>query len=408
MHTEVLSEQQQRKLYKRTLWIIITSQIFGGAGLAAGVTVGALLAKDMMESDAIAGLPTALFTLGSALAAFSIGAISHKRGRRIGLATGFFIGTIGALGVIYAAAIDSIVLLFSSLFLYGAGTATNLQARYAGTDLATPTTRGKAISLAMVFTTIGAVAGPNLVAPTGRMADSIGLPTLTGPFILAAVAYGLAGVIIFFLLKPDPLLVARTIETKTQVTTESTEKRPLIYLGAIVMIVTQVIMVAIMTMTPIHMTHHGHSLSAVGLVIGMHIGAMYLPSLVTGALVDKFGRSVMIIASSVTLFLSGVIGTFSPADSLLSITIALTLLGVGWNFGLISGTALIIDGTTLKTRAKVQGTTDVSIAVFGASAGLLSGVFMSMSSFGTLAFVGGVIGFILLPVLYWATNKTRS
>lgn len=116
----------------------------------------------------------------------------------------------------------------------------------------------------------------------------------------------------------------------------------------------------------------------------------------------------MIIASSVTLFLSGVIGTFSPADSLLSITIALTLLGVGWNFGLISGTALIIDGTTLKTRAKVQGTTDVSIAVFGASAGLLSGVFMSMSSFGTLAFVGGVIGFILLPVLYWATNKTRS
>lgn len=198
MHTEVLSEQQQRKLYKRTLWIIITSQIFGGAGLAAGVTVGALLAKDMMESDAIAGLPTALFTLGSALAAFSIGAISHKRGRRIGLATGFFIGTIGALGVIYAAAIDSIVLLFSSLFLYGAGTATNLQARYAGTDLATPTTRGKAISLAMVFTTIGAVAGPNLVAPTGRMADSIGLPTLTGPFILAAVAYGLAGVIIFF------------------------------------------------------------------------------------------------------------------------------------------------------------------------------------------------------------------
>lgn len=282
MHTEVLSEQQQRKLYKRTLWIIITSQIFGGAGLAAGVTVGALLAKDMMESDAIAGLPTALFTLGSALAAFSIGAISHKRGRRIGLATGFFIGTIGALGVIYAAAIDSIVLLFSSLFLYGAGTATNLQARYAGTDLATPTTRGKAISLAMVFTTIGAVTGPNLVAPTGRMADSIGLPTLTGPFILAAVAYGLAGVIIFFLLKPDPLLVARTIETKTQVTTESTEKRPLIYLGAIVMIVTQVIMVAIMTMTPIHMTHHGHSLSAVGLVIGMHIGAMYLPSLVTG------------------------------------------------------------------------------------------------------------------------------
>lgn len=407
MQMNAISEQQQHTLYKRTLWIIIASQIFGGAGLAAGITVGALLAKDMMNSDAIAGLPTALFTLGSALAAFSVGAISQKSGRRLGLATGFFIGTIGAIGVIAAAAMDSVALLFISLFLYGAGTATNLQARYAGTDLATPQTRGKAISLAMVFTTIGAVAGPNLVAPTGKLAVALGLPALTGPFLLATVAYGLAGFIIFFLLKPDPLLIARKLETKTQATIETKEQKPLVYLGTIVMIVTQVIMVAIMTMTPIHMTHHGHSLSAVGLVIGLHIGAMYLPSLVTGVLVDKYGRTVMIIASSITLFLSGVIATFSPPHSLFGITIALILLGVGWNFGLISGTALIIDGTTLKTRAKIQGATDVSIAIFGASAGLLSGVFMAMSSFGTLAFVGGMIGFILLPALYW-TKKRAS
>lgn len=404
MLTDAISSIEQQKLYKRTLWIIIASQIFGGAGLAAGVTVGALLAQDLMNSDAITGLPSALFTLGSALAAFSVGAISQKKGRRLGLAAGFFLGTIGAVGVIYAATMQYIVLLFVSLFLYGAGTATNLQARYAGTDLATPQSRGKAISLAMVFTTIGAVAGPNLVEPTGKIAVAFGLPTLTGPFLLAALAYGLAGLIIFFLLKPDPLLVARSLEINAPVMTETEEKRPFVYLGTIVMIVTQIIMVAIMTMTPIHMTHHGHSLSAVGLVIGLHIGAMYLPSLVTGVLVDKFGRPMMIVAASVTLFLAGVIATFVPADSLFGITTALVLLGIGWNFGLISGTALIIDGTTLKTRAKVQGVTDVFIAIFGASAGILSGVFMAISSFGTMAFVGGLIGFILLPALYW-TNK---
>ncbi|MER2000110.1 MAG: MFS transporter, partial [Lysinibacillus sp.] len=401
MLTDAISSIEQQKLYKRTLWIIIASQIFGGAGLAAGVTVGALLAQDLMNSDAITGLPSALFTLGSALAAFSVGAISQKKGRRLGLAAGFFLGTIGAVGVIYAATMQYIVLLFVSLFLYGAGTATNLQARYAGTDLATPQSRGKAISLAMVFTTIGAVAGPNLVGPTGKIAVAFGLPTLTGPFLLAALAYGLAGLIIFFLLKPDPLLVARSLEINAPVMTETEEKRPFVYLGTIVMIVTQIIMVAIMTMTPIHMTHHGHSLSAVGLVIGLHIGAMYLPSLVTGVLVDKFGRPMMIVAACVTLFLAGVIATFVPADSLFGITTALVLLGIGWNFGLISGTALIIDGTTLKTRAKVQGVTDVFIAIFGASAGILSGVFMAISSFGTMAFVGGLIGFILLPALYW-------
>ena len=396
------------KVYKRTLWIIIASQIFGGAGLAAGVTVGALLAKDLIGNDAVTGLPSALFTLGSALAAFTVGHISQRKGRRLGLAFGFLLGSVGAVGVIVAATLEILPLLFFSLFLYGAGTATNLQARYAGTDLATPQTRGKAISLAMVFTTIGAVAGPNLVEPTGKLAIALGLPPLTGPFLVAALAYSLAGIIIFLLLKPDPLLIARKMEKKQNIEQEAKLNRPLVFLGTTVMVITQIIMVAIMTMTPIHMTHHGHSLSAVGIVIGLHIAAMYLPSLITGSLVDKFGRPVMIIAASVTLFLAGVIATFSTPSSMFGITIALILLGLGWNFGLISGTALIIDGTSLATRAKVQGTSDVFIAIFGASAGLLSGVFMAMSSFGTLAFVGGLIGFILLPALFWAKKTTAT
>ena len=405
---ESISAEQQQLLYKRTMYIVIASQIFGGAGLAAGITVGGLLVKDLMGSATIAGLPTALFTLGSALAAFLVGALSQRKGRRFGLAFGFFFGTVGAIGVIYAATTEILPLLFISLFLYGAGTATNLQARYAGTDLATPQSRGKAISMAMVFTTIGAVAGPNLVEPTGKVAEAFGLPSLTGPFLLATLAYGIAGMIIFIWLKPDPLLIAQQIESKTQVTAEVIFKRPIVFLGSIVMIMTQIIMVAIMTMTPIHMSHHGHSLSSVGFVIGLHIAAMYLPSLVTGALVDKYGRSFMIVAASITLFLSGVVAALSPSSSLFGITLALVLLGLGWNFGLISGTALIIDGTTMATRAKVQGMTDVWIAIFGASAGLLSGVFMAMSTFETLSIVGGFIGFIILPALFFLTKNSSA
>ena len=404
---EMISSERQHALYKRTLYVVIASQIFGGAGLAAGITVGGLLVKDLIGSAEIAGLPTALFTLGSALAAFFVGALSQRKGRRFGLALGFFFGSVGAIGVILAATAEILPLLFFSLFLYGAGTATNLQARYAGTDLATPQARGKAISMAMVFTTIGAVAGPNLVEPTGRLAKILGLPALTGPFLLAALAYGIAGLIIFIWLKPDPLLIAKQLEQKVQEKAESIVKRPIVILGSVVMIITQIIMVAIMTMTPIHMSHHGHSLSSVGLVIGLHIAAMYLPSLVTGSLLDKFGRKVIIVAASFTLFLSGIVAALSPANSLIGITIALVLLGIGWNFGLISGTALIIDGTTMATRAKVQGMTDVWIAIFGASAGLLSGVFMDMSTYGTLAFVGGLIGFILFPLLFWVTKKSQ-
>ena len=185
-----------------------------------------------------------------------------------------------------AALTNSIILLLVSLLIYGAGTATNLQARYAGTDLANKKQRATAISITMVMTTFGAVAGPNLVGVMGRFAHSIGIPELAGPFILSATAFILAGLVLFVMLRPDPLLIANMIETYKQehtykgqpVIEEAIENKRGITVGAIVMILTQVVMVAIMTMTPVHMGHHGHGLSAVGLVIGFHVGAMYLPS----------------------------------------------------------------------------------------------------------------------------------
>lgn len=190
------TEEEQQKLYKRTLIIVSISQMFGGAGLAAGITVGALLAQQMLGTDAFAGLPAAMFTMGSAIAAFFVGKLSQKYGRRVGLAAGFIVGGLGAIGVVLAALINSIILLLVSLLIYGAGTATNLQARYAGTDLANKKQRATAISITMVMTTFGAVAGPNLVGVMGRFAHSIGIPELAGPFILSAAAFILAGLVL--------------------------------------------------------------------------------------------------------------------------------------------------------------------------------------------------------------------
>lgn len=167
LQSYIESPEKQRQLYKRTLFIIVMSQIFGGAGLAAGVTVGALLVQDMLGTDSFAGLPVAFLTLGSASAALIVGRLTQRFGRRMGLTTGFLAGGVGALGVILAATTDNIILLFASLLIYGAGTATNLQARYAGTDLANSTQRATAVSIAMVSTTLGAVAGPNLVGVMG-------------------------------------------------------------------------------------------------------------------------------------------------------------------------------------------------------------------------------------------------
>ncbi|TWD93273.1 putative MFS family arabinose efflux permease [Neobacillus bataviensis] len=415
LQSYIRSSEKQKTLYKRTLFVVSISQIFGGAGLAAGVTVGALLAQQMLGTDAFAGIPSALLTLGSAGAALFVGRLSQHYGRRTGLSAGFMIGGLGALGVIMAAIINSVFLLFTSLLVYGAGSATNLQARYAGTDLANSKQRATAISITMVFTTFGAVAGPNLVNVMGNFVRSISVPSLAGPFILAAAAYILAGVVLYIMLRPDPLVIARTIEATNQeasdkgqlATTEHTENKRGIIVGATIMVLTQIVMVAIMTMTPVHMRHHGHGLGAVGLVIGFHIGAMYLPSLVTGVLVDKLGRTAMAIASGTTLLLAGLIAAFAPGDSMVLLIIALSLLGFGWNFGLISGTALIVDSTESSTRARTQGTVDVLIALSGAAGGALSGMIVAGSSYLTLSFTGGILSLLLIPVVIWSRGGKK-
>jgi MFS family permease len=409
---------------------VVISQVLGGAGLAAGVTVGALLAQQMLDSDSLAGISTALFTLGSAATAYLIGRVTQRSGRRLGLGLGFAAGGLGAVAVVVAAVTGNIVLLFVALFVYGAGTATNLQARYAGSDLAAPERRGTAVSIALVATTVGAVAGPNLVQPLGELALGLGIPALAGPFLLAAAAYLAAGIVLLVLLRPDPFLLARRLDAAAAAgarvagaggsAASAVAKGPAVpaaqaarpprpgtgaYVGGAIMVLTQIAMVAIMTMTPVHMRAHHHDLTDVGLVIGIHIGAMYLPSLITGVLVDRIGRIPMAIAAGVTLLAAGVVAAFAPGDDLALLIVALALLGLGWNFGLIAGTALVVDNTVPANRARVQGSLDVLIALSGAGAGVMGSILMAGTSYAVLSLSGGVLALLLIPVLMWARRK---
>lgn len=402
--TALMSDPAQAQ--GRILRVLVASQILSGAGLAAGVTVGALLAQDMLGSTSLAGLPSALFTAGSALAAVAVGRISQARGRRPGLAAGYLTGAVGSAGVITAAVLDNPVLLFIALFVYGAGTATNLQARYAGADLAAPGHRARAVSTVLVATTLGGVAGPNLAAPTGTFAEHLGIPNLAGPFILSGVAYALAALVLALWLRPDPLLMARTLAeaeeadaTPHTTAADTREGRGGVVLGALVMVLTQLVMVAIMTMTPVHLQDHGHGTAASGLVIAVHIGAMYLPSPLTGWLVDRYGHMKIAAASGITLLASGVLAAAAPGDSVALLALALALLGLGWNFGLVSGTAIITDTVPLATRARTQGLVDVSIAIAGATGGMASGIMVAATGYPVLALTGGVLSLALLPAV---------
>lgn len=381
--------------------MLLVSQVLAGAGLAAGVTVGALLAEDMMGSTGSAGLPAALLTLGSAAAAVGVGRISQRAGRRPGLALGYAVGALGGAGVVLAAAIDSVPLLLFSLLFYGSGTATNLQARYAGADLAPPERRGRAVSTVLVATTLGAVVGPNLVEPTGVVAEAFGITELAGPFMLATAAYALGAIAVQILLRPDPLLTARSraAEPGPRPAAPHDLDPAKVRLAASAMVMTQLVMVAVMTMTPVHMRDHGHSVGDAGLVISIHVAAMFLPSPLTGQLVDRIGRRPILAAAAATLLAAGLLAALSPPEAMAPLTVALALLGLGWNFGIVGGTALITDAVPLAQRARTQGSVDLAVALSGATGGLSSGFVVATASYTALAVGGGVLALALLPLL---------
>ncbi|RSM93385.1 MFS transporter [Nonomuraea sp. WAC 01424] len=391
---------------RRVLIVLVAAQVLSGAGLAAGVTVGALLAQDMLGSTSLTGVVSALSTAGSALAAVAVGRVSQARGRRPGLAAGYLAGAVGSVGVVAAAVAGSPALLFAAMFVYGAGVATNLQARYAGADLATSAGRARAVSTVLVATTMGGVLGPGLAGVTGDLAHGLGIPYLAGPFLLAGAAYAVAALVLTVWLRPDPLLLARTLEAGRadgtgEARTGSTagERSPGMLAGVLVMVCTQLVMVAIMTMTPVHMHDHGNGTGASGLVIGVHIAAMYLPSPLSGWLVDRYGRRTIAVASALTLLAAGIMAAYAPGDSVAAIAVALALLGLGWNLGLISGTAIVTDADALAGRARVQGLVDVAVAVAGAVGGLASGLLVAAAGYSVLAVGGGVLALAIVPVV---------
>lgn len=395
-------EEERKKLFRRSLKVLVLAQIFGGGGLTAGVTVGALLARDLTGTEQAGGLPTALFTAGSASAAYMIGRLSQKNGRRVALSLSYFIGALGAAAIVAFAALGHLAGFFTALFFYGAGLAAILQGRYGGADLAPPGERATAVSRVLLATTLGAMAGPNLAAWTGQEAARWGLPPLTGPFILASLSYFMAAFILFTFLRPDPLLWMRAYGPREE--GEEGESPPSlpaqgVTAGAVLMVLAQLVMVAIMTMTPLYMEHHGHGLPQVGLVISLHIGAMYLPSLFTGILADRFGAIPMGLLAAWILLLSGLLAAYVPGTSLGGLAVALGLLGLGWNLGLIAGSTLVSAGVPSSQRARTQGTVDVLVALSGASGGAFSGILMGHSSYGLLSLVGGLISLAALPFL---------
>ena len=396
------------RLQRRTVRVLVLTQLLGGLGLAAGVAVGALLARDLLGGDALAGLPSAVATAGGAFAAVPISRLMVRSGRRPGLTAGYATGGAGAAVVLASAQLRSFALLLVGMVLFGVGNTSSLLARYAAADLAPAGRRGRAVSTVLFATTFGAVAGPNRVDPAGALARALSLPELAGPFLLSVVAYTLAAACVTVLLRPDPLLVARQAQPQGADAPDASAWTSVLrgpaLTGLTAMVGAQFAMVAMMTMTPVHMRAHDHTLGVIGLVISVHIAGMFALSPLGGLLVDRLGSLATLRLGAGTLLAAGGAGALADPGSVAALTAALFLLGLGWSLCLVGGSTQLTAAVPLSMRAGAQGNADLLVGLAGAAGGLGSGLVLALSGFAVLGLLTAAVAVALLT----STGRTTA
>ncbi|WP_328594931.1 MFS transporter [Actinomadura macrotermitis] len=379
---------------RRVLAVLTATQVLGGVGVATGVAISTLAAATLSGSDAVGGLAQTSAVAGAGVLAVPMARAAARRGRRAALALAYGAGTLGALVAAAAAVLDAWPLLLAGLFLFGGGAAGGLAARYAATDLSDPRHSARDLSVVVWATTVGSIAGPNLAHPADEAGRALGLAAWAGPYALAALAFGLALLGVLALLRPDPLhlsggTVARPSPGGGWPVLRAT---PRARLAVASIVVSHVVMVSVMTMTPVHLNHGHASLTIVGVVISLHITGMYALSPLPGWLADRFGRIPVVLAGMALLAAASGLAALSSPHQVARLTIALVLLGLGWSFGLVGGSALLTESVPQHDRPAVQGLSDLMMNGAAALGGLAAGAIVTALSYAALATIAvGVV-----------------
>jgi MFS family permease len=391
---------------RRTVRVLVLAQAVGAVGITIGIATASLLARDLSGSESLAGLAQTAQVLGSAVTAYLLAWIMARRGRRLGLTTGYLLGAGGSALAVLAGVVGSMLLLLAGAALLGTATAANSAARYAATDLATEEHRARALSTVVWATTIGAVAGPNLTGPAGAFSRAIGIPELTGPFAIGTIGMLLAALVVGLLLRPDPLLVAREVAGRPPVELTGTSwgraraairERPVLGLAMAGLAGAHAAMVGVMVMTPLHMEHGGAELRVIGVVISVHVLGMFAFSPLVGMLADRIGRPRVLATGGGILVISLLLCAWAPEGAHWQIFAGLFLLGLGWSFAMVSASTIIADHAPLDARPDVQGTSDLVMGMTAAAAGGLAGLVVGLAGYPVLALITlalalGVVG----------------
>lgn len=395
-----------------TATLFLSQSLFSAAMIAA-FTLTPILAAQLSGNDRNAGVPSTLSLVGRALAAYPIGWLMDRLGRRLALSLGYGLAVIGMVITAWAVMTSSYIWFLVGVATFGMGRGASEQGRYVVAEIQPMEKRAKAIGLIVFAGTVGAVGGPLLVEPSQQLLQRFDQVSTAGPFVLGALLTLIGYLLIVALLRPDPKVLSQSYLEETDTAISKTTNRslqeiftmPTVLLAVAAMTVGQLVMTLIMVITPLYMNHHEHTTQAISWVIMAHTLGMFGLSSLTGWLIDRYGRITMILGGASILILASILTPMSTA--LLPLAVALFLLGLGWNFCFVAGSSLLSDSLSSTEKGRAQGAGDVIVALASGAGSLGTGVIFANGGMLAISSVGFACALLLMTAAAWSGWSQR-
>lgn len=399
---------------RRITTTIFTAQSLFSAAFIASFTLMPIVAARLFGADSVAGVPSTIILLGRAGMAYPTGWIMDKYGRRPGLVLGYLLATLGMVLAAFSIIWGSFLGFCVGAALLGMGRAGSEQTRYTVAEVYRPHRRAKIIGMIVFAGTVGAVLGPQIVPFATGIAENMGIDGQSGPYMLSAVLLALGTLVLFAFLRPDPLHISRLIAAENASEQVAQSQRPLseifagnqVRLAVLAMVIGQLVMTVLMVITPLHMNHQNHSVTAISWVITSHTLGMFALSNVTGWLIDRTGRVTMILTGGLVLVSAGLL---VPAVSTVAmLAFALFLLGLGWNFTFIAGSSLLADSLRPVEKGRAQGASEIFVALASGTGSFSTGFLFDFGGITAVAVLGLVLSLALVLFAVWVSRQNDA
>lgn len=397
---------------KRITGVLFAAQCLASAAFIATSTVAAIAGTALSGQRSLAGLPAAASTLAGAGAAFAWGLLMDRIGRRPSLALGILFGALGAAVGAWGIRSGSFLLFVGGMMLMGVAQAAVTLSRFVAAEVNTAERRGRAVSTVVLGGTVGAIGGPLLVQPAGHLAMQAGTNELAGAFGAAVLLLIVAGWVVFAAMRPEPMTLVTRPAGPAAPAAKARPIREILRLpgasaAVAAMVLSQVVMVGLMVITSLYMKDMHHGLGDISMVFSAHTIGMYAFSLVSGRLIDRWGRRQVILLGAFVLILA--CATAPLTGDTIPISVSLLLLGLGWNFCFVGGSTLLADHLSPAERGRTQGFNDLLVGLAAAIGSLGSGVLAARFGYAGVGVVGAVLA--LVPFAFiarWARHQARA